>query len=108
MLRERRVARAVHGREPVERGELIELLRLQLGINWGTAEQAIDRAVEEGHVTAWFTVAPPPGERPDVGRALADLDAQSGELAHARLILRRAVEETDAEERELRRPAPEE
>ena len=71
LLKHRRVAQLVHGREPVLRAELVgDASPSTTGISAGAAEAAVERAIAAGEVDAWVTVARPTDDEdgPDRGR----------------------------------------
>jgi hypothetical protein len=85
LLAHHRVRRLVHGRAPVEQGELTRMLATATGISVGLAEAAVRRAVEVGEVLCWVTVAPASGGGgPDPDRVLDELQEGAAMLERAR------------------------
>jgi len=84
LLTGRRVARLVHGREPVAYDELVEIVAASLGLTLGAAEAAVRRAADAGHVELWVMPASGRSGEPDVERVLGALEGDAQVLQEAR------------------------
>jgi hypothetical protein len=78
------VAKAVHGREPIDREELIAMIAQNHSLSAGAAAAAVERSIDAGHVRALIVLARDDDPLPDLGEALDALNQATDELADAR------------------------
>lgn len=78
------VARLVHGREPIRRDRLIEMLTVFHGLSRGAAAAAVERAASDAQIEMWVTLPVADEEDPDSARTLQAMRGESDALESAR------------------------